>query len=157
VVQEEGWESSRSDSASREGRLAVRPSMVTRRGSGHRRIAHGPRAPALFIGRRVEGGSRKSSHGMGTSGCGDVRAVGSQWRTTGGEGRRGAACGRVAPASGPTSVIHRSTSARRMDRRSPACFAVRVRRRTAVTNVERWATSSVCACSRTETIPFSLV
>jgi hypothetical protein len=96
VVHEEGWESSRSDSASREGRLAVRPSMATRRGSGHRRIAHGRQALALFIGRRVEGGSCKSSHGMGTSGCGDVRAVGSQWLTTGGEGRRGAACGRVA-------------------------------------------------------------
>jgi hypothetical protein len=74
--------------------------MATRRDFGHRRIVHGRRAPALFIGRQVEGGSRKSSHGMGTSGCGDVRTVGNQWRTTGGKGQRGAACGRVARGTG---------------------------------------------------------
>jgi hypothetical protein len=100
VVQEEGWESSRSDIAGHEGRLAMRASMATRRSSGHRRIAHGRRAPALFMGRRVDGGSHKSSHGMGTSGCNDVCAVGSQLRTTGGEGRRGATCGRVVRGTG---------------------------------------------------------
>jgi hypothetical protein len=86
-----------------------------------------------------------------------------RWATNG--GRRAAKVSavrpvgawRVAPASGPARVMHRSTSARRMDWRSPACFGVHVRRRTAVTDVERRATSSACARSRTKTIPFSLV
>jgi hypothetical protein len=86
-----------------------------------------------------------------------------RWATNG--GRRATKVGaarhvgawRVAPDSGLASIMHRSTSARRMDPRSPLCFGVCVQRRTAGTDVERRATSSACARSPTETIPFSLV
>jgi hypothetical protein len=65
-------------------------------------------------------------------GCGDVKG-GVRWPRgwLGGGGRRDAtrlACAwRVAPASGPASVMHMSTSARHMDRQSLACLGVRVR------------------------------
>jgi hypothetical protein len=77
----------------------------------------------------------------------------------GGGGRRSAACGRMARGASPwVRERHaQKLKARHKDRGSPACLGVRVRRRTTAINVERQATSSPCARSRTETVPFSLV
>jgi hypothetical protein len=131
--------------------------MAEGRGSGQRRNARGRRAPAPYIGTCALGGKSRPIHGMGTA-----------WRRTWeryGSGAVGGAAiwsarrGLWAHGANPSVCEHHTqkTKVWRKDRGSPACLGVRVRRRTAATDVERRATSSACARSRTETVPFSLV